>query len=93
MELCESWQNIIDSNVYVTTVSKLTTDLLQMSEKDLVLMDEFVDKLLASQKIQAPSIQEFFEFPSTRVPLDKYAVAKRLDYRPDVDPLNMNVCM
>ncbi|CAL8103090.1 unnamed protein product [Orchesella dallaii] len=90
MELCESWQNLIDSNVFVTTVSKLSTDLQQMSEKDLALMDEFMDKLLASQKIQVPTIQEFFEFPSMRVPLDKYAVAKRIDYRPDVDPLNTN---
>ncbi|ODM92107.1 hypothetical protein Ocin01_14576 [Orchesella cincta] len=90
MELCESWQNLVDSNVFVTTVSKLTTELLQMSDKDLILMDEFMDKLLASQKIQIPTIQEFFEFPSSRVPLDKYAVAKRMDYRPDVDPLNTN---
>lgn len=68
-------------------------EIHEFSEKDLIEMDEFIDKLLKVLKRKLPSEDQFFSYPTLRVELDTSANIKRVEYRPDVDtPDDMDVC-
>jgi len=90
VSLYESWRDLQDATVFVDSIEGLMNALVKFTEADFKEIDGLVTDLL-NPKTRIPSPHEFFNFPSVRLPDDKYSLAKRVDFREDLSPLQMNV--
>jgi len=75
--------------MFIESIDKLVNYLMKRSATDLVPIDELVESKIVGKKI--PTEDEFFNFPKVKLPEDKFALAKRIDFREDFSPLQMNV--
>lgn len=90
MALYEAWRDLQDAAVFIDSVQSLTNALIKFTDADMKEIDDLVKERLGP-KTRIPSPNEFFNFRSIKLPEDKYALAKRVDFRDDLSPLQMNV--
>lgn len=88
LELNECWQCLVDSNMFLNTRVHTSMEIHRFSEKELIDMDDFMQRLLAVLKRKLPSEEQFFNFPYLRVELDNSAGIKKIEYRADTDSLD-----
>lgn len=65
----------------------VVASIFEHTTSDLEVMDGMTDILL--EGLRVPTEHDFFKFPNVKLIEDKYALAKRLDFREDLDPLQM----
>lgn len=71
------------------SIASIVKNIVESVQKNLVEVDATVTKILGDTKI--PTEKEFFNFRPVNLPDDKYALAKRMDFRDDLSPLQMTV--
>ncbi|XP_021957046.1 cilia- and flagella-associated protein 206 isoform X2 [Folsomia candida] len=88
VDLTAAWRDLQECQVFVESISLIVKSLTEFSSENLSKVDTVVDKILGESHIPVTE-KEFFNFPTIKLPDDKYALAKRLDFREDLNPLQM----
>jgi hypothetical protein len=89
VELCYAWHDLQNASVFVDSITQLVKFIMRLSESYLPEIDIIVERKLVGTRI--PTEKEFFKFNNVKLPEDNYALAKRIDFRDDLNPLHMSV--
>lgn len=90
VELARNWKALQRSHAYVKSICLLVETIVKFSDATLKEVDEKIVHPKSHGKV-FPAAKDFFSFPTTKLPEDTFALAETMDFKEDMDPLDMAV--